>query len=56
MASYVRSLFYAHSGLAERGTRQKPIKPDFQAEKRVKSVSFLLQGSSKFDSFHGGKP
>jgi hypothetical protein len=39
MASYVLSFFYAHSGLVERVTRQKPMKTAFlgwkEREKRL---------------------
>jgi hypothetical protein len=40
MAGYF-FFFYAHSGLVERVTRQKPIKPDFwkESEKRLISAT-----------------
>jgi len=54
MASHVLSFFYAHSGLVERVTRQKPMKIGFLDWKESEQRLFLLRGSSKFDSFHGG--
>ena len=42
MASYVLSFFYAHSGLVERVTRQKPMKIGFlgwkESEQRLISA------------------
>jgi hypothetical protein len=44
MASYVLSFFYAHSGLVERVTRQKPMKIGFRGWKESEQRLISARG------------